>query len=451
MHNKTLSICIITKNEELNLSRCINSVKNIADEIIVVDTGSTDNTVNLAKSLGALVYYHKWNNNFSEAKNIALDKCTKDWIFVIDADEALEPNHDLQLKKIIQDTNKEALYLNLINWIGTESINENQSLRIFRNRKEYRFVSRLHEQIFNSIENSRGSDVFSATPLILNHYGYDHNIVDMGKKSVRNIKVLNSYPEDEKDGLFYFGLGSEYLKLNNISEAKEAFIKSISFVDDNKSFRSYASISLAKACFDLKEYQTALNYVNSFIKELPDFRDLYFLKSVYNHEIGKYSDSYIALTIFNALPLYTHKYPTFNFEQTNDINSLLSGLSSLRIPHDNNLLTTVINATSSNTNFQGLIKNINEISKNVLVLNNTHNNNISKLAFEVGAIILDSTTEISTNELSTLIKSKYPSKFILFLSCEDILTHNDCITIINLLNSNDLTKLKNLNYNIIKM
>lgn len=451
MYSKTLSICIITKNEELNLTRCINSVKNIADEIIVVDTGSTDNTVNLAKSLGALVYYHKWNNNFSEAKNVALDKCTKDWIFVIDADEALEKNHDLQLKNLIQNTNKEALYLNLINWIGNTSINENQSLRIFRNRKEYRFVSRLHEQIYNSIEKSRGCDVFTTTDLTLNHYGYDHNIVDMGKKSVRNIAVLNSYPDNEKDGLFYFGLGSEYLKINNILEAKEAFIKSISFVDDNKSFRSYASVSLAKACFDLKEYQTALNYVNLFIKELPDFRDLYFLKSVYNHEIGKYSESYIALTIFNALPIYTHKYPTFNFEQTNDIDALLTGLSSLRIPHDNNLLTTVIKVNSQNTAFQDIIKNINEISKTVLVLNHSSNVGINKLTYEIGGTLLDVPSNISSNDLSLQIKSKYSTKYILFLNDDDIVTHNDCITIVNLLNNNDLEKLQYTNYNIVKL
>lgn len=446
MCNKTLSVCLITKNEELNIERCISSIKNIADEIVVVDTGSTDKTVCLAKNLGASVYFHKWNNDFSEAKNFALDKCTKDWIFVIDADEALEDNHDIELKKLIQNTCQEAFYLNLINWIGKEAINKNQSLRIFRNRKEYRFVSRLHEQIFNSIENSRGSTVFSTTNLILNHYGYDHNIIDMDKKFQRNISVLNSYSENEKDGLFYFGLGSEYLKVSKISEAKECFIKSINFPEVNQSFRAYASVSLAKSCFDLKEYTTALDYVNKFLKEFPDFRDLYFLKAVYNHEIGKYSQSYIALNIFNALPLNNQKYPSFNFEQTNDIENLLEGISALKISHENNLLTTVININSNNNNFENIIKNANEISNNVVVINSS--DIISKTIFELGAITLSCDT-YTTENLPTLLKSKYKSQYILFIDSNSTFSYNSARELVYLINNKNFEEIKKLNYHIV--
>ena len=82
-----ISACVITKNEEKNIARCINSYKDIVDEIILVDTGSTDNTVEIAKSLGAKIYYYEWQNDFSAAKNYALSMAKGDWIIFLDADE----------------------------------------------------------------------------------------------------------------------------------------------------------------------------------------------------------------------------------------------------------------------------------------------------------------------------------------------------------------------------
>ena len=94
---KTLSLCMITKNEEKNLSRCLDSIKDIVDEIIIVDTGSTDKTVEIAKSYGAHIYHYDWNNDFSKARNVSLQKATKDWILVLDADEVLPYEEGLKL------------------------------------------------------------------------------------------------------------------------------------------------------------------------------------------------------------------------------------------------------------------------------------------------------------------------------------------------------------------
>lgn len=440
---KTLSVCIITKNEELNISRCIESVKNIADEIIVVDTGSTDATVSIAKNHGALVYYKEWTNNFSEAKNFALDKCSKDWIFVIDADESLEKGHDIHLKELIQTTSKEALYLNLINWIGFEAINENQSLRLFKNRKEYRFVSRLHEQIFDSIEHSRGSEVFSTTNLILNHYGYDHNLIDMNKKYERNIAVLNSYPEEEKDGLFYFGLGSEYLKVNKIIDAKECLIKSIAYRDLNASFRTYAAISLSKACLDLKEYTSSLKYIEMFMKEFPSFRDLYFIKSVCYYELGKYSTSYISLIIFNSLQTSNHNYPSFYFDQTNDIPTLLNNLSSLKITHEYNLLSTIITCVNNSTELYDIVNHINEVSDHTFILSD--DKTLVSSAYELGVSIL-STKDDSKESISSYVKNTYGSKYVLFVDESSKLSRDAMITIVSCLTQKDFDKLNELKY-----
>ncbi len=99
--NNTVSLCMIVKNEEDNLPRCLESIKDIVDEIIIVDTGSTDKTVEIAKSYGAKVYYLKWNNNFSEARNESLKYATKDWILILDGDDELRAQYKENFKVLL--------------------------------------------------------------------------------------------------------------------------------------------------------------------------------------------------------------------------------------------------------------------------------------------------------------------------------------------------------------
>jgi len=79
-----VSLCMIVKNEETYLPRCLSSIKDIVDEIIIIDTGSSDRTIEIAKSFGAQVHYFQWNNNFGEARNESLKYATKDWILILD-------------------------------------------------------------------------------------------------------------------------------------------------------------------------------------------------------------------------------------------------------------------------------------------------------------------------------------------------------------------------------
>lgn len=98
----SLSLCMIVKNEENTLSRCLESVKDIVDEIILVDTGSTDSTVEIAESYGAKIFFYKWDNSFANARNYSLSKASKDWILIMDADDEL----------VKEDKDKVALLIN---------------------------------------------------------------------------------------------------------------------------------------------------------------------------------------------------------------------------------------------------------------------------------------------------------------------------------------------------
>ena len=95
-----ISLCMIVKNEEKRLSACINSISEIIDEIIVVDTGSTDDTPQIAQNHGVKLFFHDFNNDFSEVRNISIKHATKDWILFLDADEVLEEKSLCELKRI---------------------------------------------------------------------------------------------------------------------------------------------------------------------------------------------------------------------------------------------------------------------------------------------------------------------------------------------------------------
>ena len=95
-----LSICMMVKDEEKNLRRCLNSVKPLIEEgiaeLIIVDTGSCDNTVDIIKEYTDKVYFHLWNNNFSSMRNISISYARGEWIFILDADEEVENVEELR-------------------------------------------------------------------------------------------------------------------------------------------------------------------------------------------------------------------------------------------------------------------------------------------------------------------------------------------------------------------
>ena len=102
----TLSLCMITKNEEQFLADCLNSVKNIVDEIILVDTGSSDKTVEIAKSFEAKIHFFEWCDDFAAARNESLKYATKEWILILDADEIISKSDGLKIKELINNKNE---------------------------------------------------------------------------------------------------------------------------------------------------------------------------------------------------------------------------------------------------------------------------------------------------------------------------------------------------------
>jgi glycosyltransferase involved in cell wall biosynthesis len=209
----TLSLAMIVKDEEEMLPRCLAAVKDAVDEMIVVDTGSTDRTVEIAESFGAKVLHHEWTGDFAEARNVSFEAASGDWVIYLDADEVLVTEDVERLRELTSRTWREAFYLVETNFTGDladgEALNHN-ALRVFRNRAEYRFEGRLHEQIANKLP-AYNPERLELTSVRIEHYGYLASVRDAKEKSRRNIELLEQQMRDGARGPFlHFNLGSEY-------------------------------------------------------------------------------------------------------------------------------------------------------------------------------------------------------------------------------------------------
>jgi glycosyltransferase involved in cell wall biosynthesis len=195
-----ISQCIIAKNEEDNIGHCLSHIKSVVDEQIVVDTGSTDRTVEIAEKLGAKVFNFDWVDDFSAARNFALDKARGDWIIFLDCDEYFSE----QSIPLIRNTIRKISGNRNINGILTELINidknkniissiKNVSPRIFRNRKSLRYKNKIHELLVDAKSKEANSAVVcldATNDIKIFHTGYDKSIMDDKKKNERNINLL---------------------------------------------------------------------------------------------------------------------------------------------------------------------------------------------------------------------------------------------------------------------
>jgi len=213
---------MIVKNEERFLADCLSSVKEAVDEIVIVDTGSTDRTMEIGLHYGARVFQFAWVDDFSAARNRALSHASGDWILYLDADERLAPGQGDMLRSLLRNSRAGA-YLVTVGGdiqLSTGSFGHaNAYPRLFRRHPDIRFEGEVHEQIAPSIERLRLPILPSR--LVINHLGYDQSVEVTRSKCHRNIalsrKQLLRNPED---AYARFQLGNALTILKEFSEGR---------------------------------------------------------------------------------------------------------------------------------------------------------------------------------------------------------------------------------------
>lgn len=201
-----LSVCIIARNEEKNLPRAIASVRGVADEIVVADTGSADRTVQIATELGARVCHFPWCDDFSAARNHALDQARGDWIFWLDADEELLPESLAEVRACTARPDALAFFVRRQDLKFADRLDFYSTmwqLRLFRNRPDLRFQGRCHPEFhpaIGEIEAKSGLRVYEST-ITMRHYGYVGELTPA--KLRRGARLLELELRDRPGQLYY--------------------------------------------------------------------------------------------------------------------------------------------------------------------------------------------------------------------------------------------------------
>ena len=209
----------IVKNEEHNIAKSIESIKEGVDNIIIVDTGSTDNTIEICEKLGCRVVNYVWENDFSKARNFALSQTDADWILFLDADEYFETPLDNTFKNYIQglnDNNVDMIRILTYN-IDTAkntTLSTVYGLKLFKNTPDIYYIRPIHEYLTFSKEKVN-CGLLTQCPLI--HTGYSSNILKT--KPERNVEILEN--KKDKDTMDYYYLVRENLSLRRYKDAEK--------------------------------------------------------------------------------------------------------------------------------------------------------------------------------------------------------------------------------------
>jgi len=242
----SLSLCMIVKNEADFLEKAINSVKEIVDEIIIVDSGSTDNTKEIAKKFNAKFIEHKWDNDFSKARNVSLKHATKDWILALDADETLSKEDLQKIKELIKNNEYDGYMLiqrtytnNSISqkWVTAKDDQYKESkpyagwvysgiTRLFKNKKHIHFEYPVHETVMDSIKRAGGK--IGTTKIPIHHYGKVRSKKYVEQKSDLYLELGKKKIQEKGDAKSYYEFGVQSQVLGNLDEAIDSFKKSIS-------------------------------------------------------------------------------------------------------------------------------------------------------------------------------------------------------------------------------
>ncbi|MDV8112726.1 glycosyltransferase family 2 protein [Bacillus sp. BAU-SS-2023] len=408
---------MIVKNEEKNIKRCLDSIESIADEIIIVDTGSNDETLNICSNYNAKVINHKWNNDFSEARNVSLEYATKDYILFLDADEEIS-KEDLKKLKALLSSKKlaEGYFFRLTNIINGIEVGEYVVFRFFKNKRKYRFRGKVHEQIANCIQKHNKDKCIENIDIKIYHYGYDPNKVNIESKYKRNMGILNTYTEEEKDAYYFYVLGNEYARITDFKSAIESYEKSLDLMElkYNYVFYPYLILNIVKAYSNEKQFYDSIKFIEKIRLSIPNFKDLYFMECLAYIECGKISKALECLNEYTNCPVGNdYEYPHNNFEKIYDIKEMKKNLEQASTPN-NNLLSALMKIDKYETSIINTIKSFNEIVSNFNIVTSNKCLEITELK-NIGAKIIYS----DDRDLNLLIE-KCKSKYIFMVDIGEI-------------------------------
>lgn len=264
-----ISICIIAKNEEKNMEAFLSSIKkhmgDYPHEIVLVDTGSTDKTVDIAKKYTDKLFFFEWIGDFAAARNFSLSCAENDWVLVLDCDEYVDDLNPQGFAQMMQQYPNDVGMLTRRNHYamnGTDSVYTDQVERFF-DRRQYHYEAIIHEQV-RRIDGTPFERV--AIPLTVEHCGYSGTPEEMQRKAERNNELLLKMLEEEPDNPYiYFQLGQSYNSIHDDEKAAYYYSKGLEYeLDPQAEFVQMMVIGYGYNLLHLERYDEALLFENIY-------------------------------------------------------------------------------------------------------------------------------------------------------------------------------------------
>lgn len=352
-----LSICMIVKDEEKFIDKCLKSLKPLMDlnlaELIIVDTGSTDNTIQIAKKYTEKIYFKEWNNNFSESRNYSISFAKGEYIFIMDADQDMDKKEINKLIKFFEsyEYKKFNTYSLVYKNFMKEDLSEYAyfSLNIiFKNDGEFRYEGKVHNQpIFK--KPIKHLDIY------MNHYGYIMTEDIKEKKFKRTATLLLKELDKDPNNIYYrYQLSRSYEMHGDNEKALYEVNKYLSLLSNTKmdnKFKINYYHNAAIIYFNAKKYDECIYYSNLMLEYDKELIDSYYLIgkcNIINNNIDK--------ALIN-LKLYLKYISIFKYEKYADMN----GLEIFSYEYKSNVIIEIIRIKISINQLNGIEKYINDL------------------------------------------------------------------------------------------
>jgi len=288
-----ITLCMIVKNEEKYIRMCLENAFNLVDKAVIVDTGSTDKTVEILTEFGSKVKikYFEWNNDFSAARNYSIENVQSDWIIILDADEKLSCNPS-KLRNLLSESRMQGYDIALESDVGRSTLISKVYVRLFKNCG-YRYYRAIHEQLNIDQNAVKGLDD-SICKII--HYGYSTDNLNDKKKIERNLNILLSeYRKNPKDALLCYHIGATYGARRDFELSLDYYFRCLE-LSPKTIFPTYHSTMykmITLTYYELEQFEACIKFVNSIVyhKMHLKFVDLYFIKGLCLKQLKRYEEA----------------------------------------------------------------------------------------------------------------------------------------------------------------
>jgi GT2 family glycosyltransferase/2-polyprenyl-3-methyl-5-hydroxy-6-metoxy-1,4-benzoquinol methylase/tetratricopeptide (TPR) repeat protein len=304
-----LSGCLIVRNNESTIRPCLESLRPWVDEMIVVDTGSTDATPRIAEELGANVFHWPWRDDFAAARNVSLDHASGEWLFWMDSDDTLPENCGRKLRALVDGEHQPGIlgYVMQVHCPGDDPTDVTivDHVKLFRNLPEIRFEFRIHEQVLPAIRRINGDVEF--TDIYVVHSGSDRTKDGQAKKLERDFRLLHLESQDRPDHPFVlFNLGMTHADCGQHEDAIRSLKRCIevSGIDESHVRKAYAL--LISSLMQSRRLEEAEQCCREGCDAYPDDKELLFRQAMLEHQLGRSEKSIATYRKVLSQPVTRH-------------------------------------------------------------------------------------------------------------------------------------------------